>query len=61
MLKINFGGLKAVFKRPKGCSFVCNASHFNGTFGGVDPQTAKNYTAGHIILAPVRCTALVFV
>ena len=34
---------------------------FSGTFGWIDPETAKNYTAGLIILAAAPCTAMVFV
>jgi len=34
---------------------------FSGTFGWIDPEIAKNYTAGLIILAAAPCTAVVFV
>ena len=34
---------------------------FSKVFGWIDPDTAKNYTAGLIILAAAPCTAMVFV
>ena len=34
---------------------------FSKVFGWIDPETAKNYTAGLIILAAAPCTAMVFV
>jgi ACR3 family arsenite transporter len=79
MLKIDFGGLKAVVKRPKGLFVTLFVDWlvkpfsmaffgwffvrvlFSGTFGWIDPETAKNYTAGLIILAAAPCTAMVFV
>ena len=79
MLKIDFGGLKTVVKRPKGVFVTLFVNWlvkpfsmaffgwffvrvlFSGTFGWIDPETAKNYTAGLIILAAAPCTAMVFV
>ena len=79
MLKIDFGGLRAVVKRPKGLFVTLFVNWlvkpfsmaffgwffvrvlFSGTFGWIDPETAKNYTAGLIILAAAPCTAMVFV
>ena len=34
---------------------------FGGVLGWIDPETAKNYVAGLIILAAAPCTAMVFV
>ena len=34
---------------------------FSKVFGWIDPETAKNYTAGLVILAAAPCTAMVFV
>jgi ACR3 family arsenite transporter len=79
MLKIDFGGLKGVAKRPKGLLVTLFVNWlvkpfsmaffgwlfvqiiFCKSFGWIDPQTAKNYTAGLIILAAAPCTAMVFV
>jgi ACR3 family arsenite transporter len=79
MLKIDFGGLRGIARRPKGL-FITLAVNwlvkpfsmallgwlfvqmlFSKTLGWVDPETAKNYTAGLIILAAAPCTAMVFV
>jgi arsenite transporter len=79
MLKIDFGGLKGVAKRPKGLLvtlfvnwlvkpfsmaffawFFINVI-FSKSLGWIDPEAAKNYTAGLIILAAAPCTAMVFV
>ncbi len=76
MLKVDFGGLTAVTKRPKGLmvTLIVNwlVKPFSMAFfawlfiqylfsGWIDPETAKNYTAGLIILAAAPCTAMVFV
>jgi len=79
MLKIDFGSLHGVFRKPKclvitlvvnwfvkpfsmallGAFFV--QWMFSSWLGWIDPLTAKNYTAGLIILAAAPCTAMVFV
>jgi arsenite transporter len=79
MLKIDFGGLKTVMKRPNGLFVTLFVNWlvkpfsmaffgwffvqilFSRTFGWIDSETAKNYTAGLIILAAAPCTAMVFV
>jgi ACR3 family arsenite transporter len=79
MLKIDFGGLRAVAQRPKGflvtlfvnwlvkpfsmafLGWLFVQTIFSNLFGWIDPETAKNYTAGLIILAAAPCTAMVFV
>jgi ACR3 family arsenite transporter len=76
MLKIDFGSLVGVTKRPKGLLVTLFVNwlvkpfsmaffawlFFRHVFAGwVDPTTASNYTAGLIILAAAPCTAMVFV
>lgn len=79
MLKIDFGGLKSVAKKPKGLiiTLVVNwlvkpfsmallgwffiQTVFSSWLGWIAPETARNYTAGLIILAAAPCTAMVFV
>ena len=79
MLKIDFGGIKDVFARPKGLFITLFVNWlvkpfsmallgwifvqylFSKVFGWIDPETAKNYTAGLVILAAAPCTAMVFV
>ena len=79
MLKIDFGGLHGVFRKPRGLliTLVVNwlvkpfsmtllgwffiTSLFGKTLGWIDPETARNYVAGLIILAAAPCTAMVFV
>jgi len=79
MLKIDFGGLHGVFRKPKGLfitlfvnwlvkpfsmallGWVFITTLFGKTLGWIDPETAKNYVAGLIILAAAPCTAMVFV
>jgi ACR3 family arsenite transporter len=79
MLKIDFGGLRGVWRKPKGLiiTLVVNwlvkpfsmallgwffmQMLFSSTLGWVAPDTARNYTAGLIILAAAPCTAMVFV
>jgi ACR3 family arsenite transporter len=79
MLKIDFGGLRGVFARPKGLlvtlfvnwlvkpfsmallGWLFITQIFGQTLGWIDPETAKNYVAGLIILAAAPCTAMVFV
>jgi ACR3 family arsenite transporter len=79
MLKIDFGGLRGVFRKPKGLfitlfvnwlvkpfsmallGWLFITTLFGETLGWIDPETAKNYVAGLIILAAAPCTAMVFV
>jgi ACR3 family arsenite transporter len=76
MLKIDFGSLAGVTRRPKGLlvTLVVNwlvkpfsMALFAWVFihqafaAWIDPETARNYTAGLIILAAAPCTAMVFV
>ncbi|MFT4605361.1 MAG: ACR3 family arsenite transporter [Rhodothermales bacterium] len=79
MLKIDFGGIRGVFARPRGLvvTLVVNwlvkpfsmallgwffiTRLFGETLGWIDPETARNYVAGLIILAAAPCTAMVFV
>lgn len=76
MLKIDFGSLGDIAKKPKGLLVTLFVNwlvkpfsmaflawvFFHYVFATwVDPETAKNYTAGLIILAAAPCTAMVFV
>ena len=76
MLKIDFGSLVGVTKRPKGLLVTLFVNWFVKPFSmaflawlffrhlfspWVDPATASDYTAGLIILAAAPCTAMVFV
>jgi len=76
MLKIDFGSLADMTKRPKGLLVTLFVNwlvkpfsmaffawlFFRHVFAAwVDPTTASNYTAGLIILAAAPCTAMVFV
>jgi len=76
MLKIDFGSLGGIAKRPRGLLVTLfvnwlvkpfSMAFFAWLFIGklfspwIDPETAKNYTAGLIILAAAPCTAMVFV
>jgi len=76
MLKIDFGSLGGIAKRPKGLAVTLfvnwlvkpfSMALFAWVFIGqlfaawIDPETAKDYTAGLIILAAAPCTAMVFV
>ena len=79
MLKIDFGGLHGVFRKPKGLfitlfvnwlvkpfsmallGWLFITTLFGKTLGWIEPETAKNYVAGLIILAAAPCTAMVFV
>jgi ACR3 family arsenite transporter len=76
MLKIDFGSLHHVGRRPKGLlitlfvnwlvkpfSMALLAWFFLQTVfaAWIEPEMAKNYTAGLIILAAAPCTAMVFV
>ena len=79
MLKIDFGGIRGVFLKPKGLfitlfvnwlvkpfsmallGWLFVTTLFGNTLGWIEPDTAKNYVAGLIILAAAPCTAMVFV
>ncbi len=76
MLKIDFSALKNVVKNPKGLLITLSVNWLIKPFSmalfaylfiqnafsfWIDPETARNYTAGLIILAAAPCTAMVFV
>jgi ACR3 family arsenite transporter len=76
MLKIDFGSLHQVGRKPKGLLVTLFVNWLVKPFSmalfawlflqhvfaaWVDPQTARQYTAGLIILAAAPCTAMVFV
>lgn len=76
MLKIDFTSLLGVTKKPKGLLVTLCINWLVKPFsmfffawmfiqhlfsGWIDPETAKDYTAGLIILAAAPCTAMVFV
>lgn len=76
MLKIDFRAISGITRRPKGLFITLFVNwlvkpfsmallawfFFKYVFSGlVDPEMAKNYTAGLIILAAAPCTAMVFV
>ena len=76
MLKIDFGSLVGVTQRPKGLLVTLFVNWLVKPFSmmffawlfiqhlfspWIDPEMARNYTAGLIILAAAPCTAMVFV
>ena len=76
MLRIDFGALRGVGRRPKGLFVVLFVNwlvkpfsmallgwlFFKHVFAGlIDPAVADQYLAGVIILAAAPCTAMVFV
>ncbi|MEI6607687.1 MAG: ACR3 family arsenite efflux transporter [Verrucomicrobiota bacterium] len=76
MLKIDFNSLGGIAKKPKGLVITLFVNWLVKPFsmallawiflehifvGWIEPQMAKNYTAGLIILAAAPCTAMVFV
>ena len=76
MLKIDFGSLGSIAKKPKGLfitlfvnwlvkpfsmAFLAWVFLQHGFDGWIELEMAKNYTAGLIILAAAPCTAMVFV
>mgnify|MGYP000137232852 CR=1 FL=1 len=76
MLKIDFGAIGGVARKPKGLMVTLFVNWIVKPFsmaflawvfmqhlfaGWIDAETAKNYTAGLIILAAAPCTAMVFV
>ena len=76
MLKVDFGSIGGIARRPKGLLVTLFVNWLIKPFSmaflawvfmrhvfaaWIDPDTAKNYTAGLIILAAAPCTAMVFV
>src|SRR5512137_1072040 len=76
MLKVDFGAIRGIARRPKGLMVTLFVNWLVKPFGmallawvfmqhvfasWIDPETAKGYTAGLIILAAAPCTAMVFV
>lgn len=76
MLKIDFGAIRGIARKPKGLMVTLFVNWLVKPFGmaflawvfmqhlfsaWIDPETAKGYTAGLIILAAAPCTAMVFV
>ena len=76
MLKVDFGATRGIARRPKGLMVTLFVNWLVKPFSmallawvflqhvfsaWIDPVTAKNYTAGLIILAAAPCTAMVFV
>jgi len=76
MLKVDFGAIGGIARRPKGLAVTLVVNWLVKPFSmallawvfmkhvfapWIDPEMAKNYTAGLIILAAAPCTAMVFV
>jgi ACR3 family arsenite transporter len=76
MLKVDFTSIGGIARRPKGLAVTLFVNWLVKPFSmallawffmqhvfaaWIDPETAKNYTAGLIILAAAPCTAMVFV
>jgi ACR3 family arsenite transporter len=76
MLKVDFRAIGGIAKRPKGLMVTLFVNWLIKPFSmallawvfmqhvfarWIDPETARNYTAGLIILAAAPCTAMVFV
>lgn len=76
MLKVDFGAVGGIARKPKGLLVTLfvnwlvkpfSMALFGWIFlqnlfaGWIDAETARNYTAGLIILAAAPCTAMVFV
>jgi ACR3 family arsenite transporter len=76
MLKVDFGAIGGIARRPKGLMVTLFINWLVKPFGmallawvfmqhvfapWIDAETAKGYTAGLIILAAAPCTAMVFV
>jgi ACR3 family arsenite transporter len=76
MLKVDFGAIGGIARRPKGLAVTLFVNWLVKPFSmallawffmqhvfaaWIDPETARNYTAGLIILAAAPCTAMVFV
>ncbi|MCX6909206.1 MAG: ACR3 family arsenite efflux transporter [Verrucomicrobia bacterium] len=76
MLKVDFGAIGGIARRPKGLMVTLFVNWLVKPFSmallawvfmqhvfaaWIDPETARSYTAGLIILAAAPCTAMVFV
>jgi ACR3 family arsenite transporter len=76
MLKVDFSAIGGIAKRPKGLLVTLFVNWLVKPFSmallawvflqqvfaaWIEPETARNYTAGLIILAAAPCTAMVFV
>jgi ACR3 family arsenite transporter len=76
MLKVDFGAVGHIARKPKGLAVTLFVNWLIKPFSmaflawiflrhvfapWIDPETAKGYTAGLIILAAAPCTAMVFV
>lgn len=76
MLKVDFGAIGGIARKPKGLLVTLFVNWVVKPFGmallawvfmqhvfaaWIDPETARGYTAGLIILAAAPCTAMVFV
>jgi len=76
MLKVDFGALGGIARKPKGLAVTLLVNWLIKPFSmaflawlfmqhifsaWIEPETARNYTAGLIILAAAPCTAMVFV
>src|SRR5512136_1817840 len=76
MLKVDFSAITGIAKRPKGLLVTLFVNWLVKPFSmallawifiqnifsaWIDPETARSYTAGLIILAAAPCTAMVFV
>jgi ACR3 family arsenite transporter len=76
MLKVDFSSIGGIARKPKGLMVTLFVNWLVKPFSmallawifmhhvfaaWIDPETAKNYTAGLIILAAAPCTAMVFV
>jgi ACR3 family arsenite transporter len=76
MLKVDFSAIGGIARRPKGLAVTLFVNWLIKPFSmallawifmqhvfaaWIEPETAKNYTAGLIILAAAPCTAMVFV
>lgn len=76
MLKVDFGAIGGIARRPKGLAVTLFVNWLVKPFSmallawvfmrhvfapWIEPEMAKNYTAGLIILAAAPCTAMVFV
>ena len=76
MLKVDFSAIGGIARKPKGLAVTLFVNWLVKPFSmallawifmqhvfaaWIDPETAKDYTAGLIILAAAPCTAMVFV
>jgi arsenite transporter len=76
MLKVDFSAIRGIARKPRGLMVTLFINWLVKPFGmaflawvfmqhvfsaWIDPETAKGYTAGLIILAAAPCTAMVFV